>query len=752
MKVFLSVLLCMMGTCFLFGQSIKGKVYELNEKQDTIASAACVVYDVRSGKAITTGSDGSFEFTATKGARLIFRKLGFEKDTLSIDSNFKTVLFVLLSNTNSLSEVEIIAYEPSIRLNSKSIVFRNEIGKGELAKAACCNLGESFETNPSVDVAITDAVTGSRQIQLLGLAGYQTLITKSNIPFIQGNAQAYGLQSIPGAWIDKLYVTKGVGPVVNGNRGIAGQVNVELMDPNAMPRLYVNSYFGDMGRIEHNAIIRTLKDERWQHGLFLHYANVFRKADNNNDGFLDNPRGNNLAAEYFMNYNRPGKWEGKWEIGYSQNNAIGGELDGQQRYDSLLFKWPNALPLYQVDITNQRFHANSKTGFFFRGRPSASLGIQAQYSYQVLGLKSPLRNFSNTEHGFYGNMIYQDIYHNTQHTYRLGASFESTNNLTAFNRSVIEFPTLLLPKENISGVFAEWQETFRDNFSVIFGSRLDYHSLMGWLFAPRIHGRLALFKERTIVRFSGGKAYRSPNIYSENIGLMIAHKQLQPDAGLTYKSIFENAWNYGTNVTQKFKFNYREGYVTIDAYATHFVNQYVIDAEQSEDLFLITGQKNTRAFASQIELYYEILRKMNVRMAFKYYNNTAVYAAQNLQKPYQARYRAFMNFSYETKSKWAFNTTLQYYGRKRLATLDSQFEGSKGNYYSKPFAVVNAQLMKTFRFGLEAYVGVENMFNFKQSQPILDYENPYSRRFDASVIFAPIYGRMFYAGLNYKLK
>ncbi len=752
MKYVLMVGFGLLWLCYIPAQSIKGKVYELNDQQDTIASMGCIVYDVISKKALTTNDKGIFEFVSLKHAQLIFKKLGFEKDTLSVDSNSRKPLLIFLNNNNALKAVEIIAYEPSIRLDSKAIVFRNEIGKAELGKAACCNLGESFETNPSVDVAITDAVTGSRQIQLLGLAGYQTLITKSNIPFIQGNAQAYGLQSIPGAWIDKIYVSKGVGPVVNGNKGIAGQVNVELMDPNAMPQLYVNSYFGDMGRLEHNAMLRTVRTDKWQHGLFLHYANIFRRVDNNKDGFLDNPTGSNLAAEYLMSYNKVGKWEGKWELGYSQNDAIGGEINGLQRKDTSIINYPNLFPLYQVKIRNERFHVNTKTGFFFPKRPGASIGVQAQYSYQVLQLKSNLRNFANTEHSFYANTIYQDIMNNTNHTYRFGASLESTDNLASFNTSVFEFPTLLIPKERLLGVFAEWQEGFSKNFSIIFGSRLDYHTIMGWLFSPRVHGRLALNNDRTIIRFSGGKAYRSPNIYSENIGLMLAHKQLLSSPELDLKSIFENAWNYGANITQKFKLNYRDGYVTFDTYATHFVNQYVIDAEQNASEFRITSQKNTRSFASQIELYYDILRKLNVRMAFKYYNNRANYGGQDLQKPYQSRYRAFINLAYETKNKLSFSATAQYYGQKRLATLDPSFEGTIGNYYSDPFMLANAQISKAFQFGFEAYVGVENLLNYTQSNPIIDSENPYSKRFDATVIFAPIYGRMFYVGLNYKLK
>ncbi len=751
MKVFLSTLLCMLCVCFSLAQSIRGKVYELNERQDTLPSVACLVYDVISKKAIRTAVDGTFEFQGMYSAKLVFNQLGFEKDTLVIDSNFKLPLLILLSNNSALQTVEVIVYEPSIKLSSKSIAFVNEIGKAELGKAACCNLGESFETNPSVDVAITDAVTGSKQIQLLGLAGYQTLITKSNIPFIQGNAQAYGLQSIPGSWIDKIYVSKGVGPVVNGYRGIAGQINVELMDPKAMPRLYLNTYFGDMGRLEHNAIVRTLRTDKWQHGLFLHYATILRKVDNNKDGFLDNATGNNLAGEYLMSYDQPGKWEGKWEVGYSKGLSFGGELDGKQRKDSL-FPLSNQFPLYKVNVTNRRFHANSKTGFFFKHRIGASLGVQAQYSLQDLNVATTIRSFNNIENSLYLNAIYQDIVNNTNHTYRLGASIESNSNSATLSTPLLEMNPLLVPKEQISGVFAEWQENFTKDFNVILGSRLDYHSVMGWLFAPRIHGRLALFNDRTIIRFSGGKAYRNPNVYSENIGLFMAHKQILPDINVNLKSIFEDAWNAGGNITQKFKLNYRDGYVTLDAYATKFLNQYVIDAEQRADVFLITSQKNTSAFASQIELYYEILRKMNVRMAFKYYDTKAQYAGNALQKPYQSKYRAFINFAHETKNKWAFNTTFQFYGKKRLATIDKIYEGPVGNYYSQPFIVGNAQIGKTFRFGLEAYLGVENMFDLKQYNPIIDSENPYSKRFDATVIYAPIYGRMFYFGVNYKLK
>jgi outer membrane receptor for ferrienterochelin and colicins len=743
----LYLILCLVFVSQSQAQSIRGKVFEINEKGDTISSLACVVYDVVSRQSANTNEKGEFIFSQLAEGQFIFNKIGFKKDTLKLIAS-ETPVFILLRSLTDLATVEVIAYEPSIRLNSKSIQLTTEITKAELAKAACCNLGESFETNPSIDVAITDAVTGSKQIQLLGLAGYQTLITKGNVPFLFGNAQAYGLQSIPGAWIDRIYVSKGTGPVVNGIGGLAGQVNVELMDALKMPQLYLNTYYGDMGRLENNAMIRLIKNDKWQHGLFLHTANILRKVDDNNDGFLDNPFSKNIAVDYTFNHDNRGIWEGKWNVGYSRNSALSGEKDLVGR-DALAAK----LPIYQVNMLNERLNVQSKTGFFIKHKPAANLGIQVQYSYQNFSLQNPKRLFSNTEHNAYLNIIYQDIVNNTNHTYRVGVSAEAEYNDAEYKIDEVAVNPLLWKQYNMFGAFGEWQENFTENFNVTLGTRIDQHSEMGLLFTPRIHSRLALFNNRTVIRFSGGKAYRAPNVYSENIGLLMASKRLLSKQDINPSGIFEDAWNIGGNITQKFKLNYKDGYVTADVYHTWFQNQYVIDAEQSDSLFSILAQKNNTALAAQIEFYYEILRKMNVRMAFKYYNTEAVYNGERLQRPYQSRYRAFINFSHEAKNNWAFNTTLQWYSKRRLATRNTNaYSGEIGRLYSPSYFINNAQISKRFKLGVEVYLGVENIWDFKQNQPIIENTNPYGSNFDATVIYAPIYGRMLYGGINFQLK
>jgi outer membrane receptor for ferrienterochelin and colicins len=116
------------------------------------------------------------------------------------------------------------------------------IGSEEFKKAACCNLSESFETNASVDVSYSDAVTGAKQIQLLGLAGTYVQIMTENYPAMYGLAAAYGLNYIPGPWMESIQVSKGPASVKNGYEAITGQINVEFKKPATSEKLFVNGF------------------------------------------------------------------------------------------------------------------------------------------------------------------------------------------------------------------------------------------------------------------------------------------------------------------------------------------------------------------------------------------------------------------------------------------------------------------------------------------------------------------------------
>ena len=175
--------------------------------------------------------------------------------------------------------------QKSFRITSNTTVMTGK----ELLKAACCNLAESFETNPSIDVNFADALTGTKQIKMLGLTSPYLMITEENIPSVRGASQAYGLSFTPGTWIESIQVTKGAGSVVNGYESISGQINTELIKPSLDIPFFVNAYGSTDARFELNTHFNKKISDDWATSLYVHGNTRVAKNDMNDDGFLDNP-------------------------------------------------------------------------------------------------------------------------------------------------------------------------------------------------------------------------------------------------------------------------------------------------------------------------------------------------------------------------------------------------------------------------------------------------------------------------------
>ena len=165
-----------------------------------------------------------------------------------------------------------------------------KINREELGRAACCNLAESFTTNPSVDVSYSDAVTGARQIRLLGLSGTYVQMLTEQVPHFRGAAGLYGLNYVPGPWMESIQVSKGTSSVKNGYEALTGQINIEYKKPQNSDPLTLNLFAADNGRIEFNGDGNYMIRENLGVGLMVHYSNDKQGHDSNHDGFLDLPK------------------------------------------------------------------------------------------------------------------------------------------------------------------------------------------------------------------------------------------------------------------------------------------------------------------------------------------------------------------------------------------------------------------------------------------------------------------------------
>jgi len=741
-KVFLlQAILCLYFSAVFTQQApdhITGKVMEQENGQLQALIGANVYW---SGTEIGTVTDPSGEFSMERipdNHKMVVSFIGFEPDTF--DTEQMNSIEVVLGGSIELQGVEVVQRRKTTELSMLNPIKIEQVSDSELEKAACCNLSESFETNPSVDVSFMDAITGTKQIQMLGLAGTYTQITRENIPDIRGLQSIYGMEYIPGPWIESIQLNKGTGSVVNGFESIAGQINVELRKPETADRLYLNLFGNEDSRVEANLNLAHIISEKWSTALLLHGRNQSIAMDKNKDGFIDKPTGDQYIVLNRWQYHGDKGWESQFGVKATSNKMSGGQVGFDPEQEE---------GLWGLEMNTERLEGWMKLGRISRSKPYQSFGMQFSGLAHNQDSRFGPKEYSGQQQSVYGNFIFQSIIGTTVHKYRTGASFQYDHYTEALDSSVY------YREEAVPGVFFEYTYSPVENFDIVAGIRADYHNNYGLFFTPRIHARYAI-TQKTVLRFSAGRGQRTASVLSENTSVMASSRRiiiLNEDPKLPYGLQAETAWNFGVNFTQKFRLDYRDGAVSFDFYQTNFTNQVVVDMDANPQTVLfynLDGKSYSTSFQAQFD--YELIRRLDVRAAYRWYDVQTQYLSGMSSKPLVSKNRAFINLAYATRNSWKFDYTVQWNSPKRIPNTASNPEAYRLDEFSPSFFLMNAHIGKEWNEKFEIYAGVENLLDFKQDNPIVASDDPFGPYFDSSMIWGPIFGRMIYAGIRLKIK
>ena len=737
------------GTVFAqTGREIHGTVYSKDAKGNKEHLEGAAIGVLNSGLGTQADKDGKFSLHIPDNVTAIMVSyIGYLTDTIAL-SPATADLAIALRKEHTLKEVVIRDKLKSLEIGMLDPMKIEKIGQGELLKAACCNLSESFETTPSVDVSFTDAVTGYKQIKLLGLAGPYTLITRENIPDVRGLASITGLTFTPGTWIEGMQLSKGTGSVVNGFESVAGQINVELKKPFAGERWLFNIYQNTQGRSEANINYRHKFSEKLGTNLMVHANSQWLKIDQNKDHFLDQPLGNQFNILNRWNYNDAKGWMFQAGVKFLYVHGVGGEWNYKENEPQV----PGNPWGYKNNIN--RLEDWAKIAKVFSGRAGTSVGLQLSNINHNQDATYGTREYTGKQTSFYANLIFQTYINNTNNIIKVGASALADN----YNEQFAG--TFYTRNEQVPGVFSEYAYNYSDKFNVVAGLRGDYNNIYGGFMTPRLHMRYALTKsKKTVIRASIGRAQRTANIFAENLGLMAGNRQfniINPTSDIGYGLNPEVAWNTGVNLTHKFKLGLREAALSLDYYYTWFQNQVVVDVEYPGfvSFYNLTGKSYAHGFQAQFD--YELMHNLNMRLAYRYYNVMTTYYKDGLQeKPLLPPHRAFVNVDYTTRNKWKFDYTVQWISAERTPGIShvnhSGFSPGSINY-SPSYIQMNAQITKVFSDVFEVYLGGDNLTNYMQHDAIISAGDPFARSFDASMIWGPTMGRNVYVGLRYKIK
>lgn len=733
---------------FLFAQKTMRGMAMIYENGKAGGLPGATVYWLNTDIGTTTDEKGWFTIKYKQEyKKIVFSFVGYKTDTVEVSSNKE--LHHFLKRKGELDEVEITSKSNTTSISYNTAANIINVSSEELLKAACCNLSESFETNPSIDVNFSDAVTGRKQINMLGLKTPYILISQENIPAFRGSSQISGLTYTPGTWVESIQITKGAGSVVHGHESIAGQINTELIKPLSDDRLFINLYGASDGRLEFNTHYNQIVSDKWNTGLYVHGNSRVRKFDDNNDNFLDSHLGKQINLLNRWQYQNTEKgWISFINLRYLIDEKQIGELNFDPSKDKLT---TNA---WGGEINTNRFDSQLKIGYVFPATPYKSLGFQTSYSNHTQKSYYGLRIYNLDHQSLYSNLLFNSIIGDTRNKFKTGLSFtydkvDEDILLNSYSRI-----------ENSVGGFFEYSFDNLSNFTLIAGIRLDNHNMMGFFITPRLHFRYDLPWEKAVFKGSFGRGKRNANIFVENQQLFASNRiiNIAEDGGKFYGLNPEIAWNYGVSYIQGFNLFNKKGDVILDFYRTDFSNQVIVDWETPKEISFYDLNGKSFANSFQAELNYNLFYGVDLRLSYKYYDVKSNYNSGLIEKPLLPKHRFFVNIGWKTNdldrnnSFWKFDATYNWLSSQRFpSTLASPVEFQKPEY-TKQTNLLNLQITKVFSSTFEAYLGGENITNTTQKSPIVSADNPFGEYFDSTMIYRPIYGGTYYLGLRYKLK
>jgi outer membrane receptor for ferrienterochelin and colicins len=715
-------------------QVITGCVYETtkNEKKPLVG-ANIRWLDSKIGT--STDTKGEFEINSVfSQTKLIVSYIGYKTDT--IDTDGKTHLEIEMFAGELLNEVAVTDRQKSTSVDRMASMHVENISGAELHKAACCNLSQSFETNASVDAAYTDAATGVKQIRLLGLSGRYVQMMTENYPNFYGLATNYGLEYVPGPWMEAIQVSKGTAAVVNGYDAIAGQINVEYKKPKSSEPIYLNWFVNDKGRMEINFNTRWIMNEHWSGMISTHHGKSLLENDNNNDNFLDHPLIDRHLMFARIDYDNHKGYTTRFGVKYYYENRLGGQVGYNPDYQNTL----NLLK-YGILIKTNRAEAFWKNGYVLPNMKHSSIALINNFSYHNHQGLYGLNIYDAKQLSYYGNLIWQSVIVNHHHKYHSGVSvkfdkYDEFLNAEKFNR--IEY---------VPGAFVQYSMNLENGLTAIAGFRADYHNEFGLFYTPRFHVKYML-KGMTVFRASAGKGWRTANVLAENSFLLASSRQMIIDDDI----LPEEAWNTGTSVTQYFMIGKNEWSVTGEYYHTWFENQLIVDLDtdvRKVQFSNLQGKSFSNTY--QIELYAPVLKGLDLRTAFRYNDVKQTIQNKLLEVPLVSKSKGFITASYKTPlEKWQFDATAQMNGGGRIPSTAANPDLYQRSETFQAYPIYNAQITKYFK-SWNVYFGIENLLDYKQKNPIIDAENPFGNYFDAAMIWGPLEGRKIYLGIRWQL-
>ena len=742
-RLFIGLLL-LMAVLPLHAVDFKGTVYARKKAGGSEPLPFAQVYYLEQKKIIETDGGGVFHLDIQAAATLIATYVGYSRDTVVVAPGTPSADFYL-TGENEVDEAVVTSRQAGIsRLKP---VKTEVITAAGLCKMACCALAESFENSASVTVGYSDAVTGAKQIKLLGLSGTYTQMLDENRPVMRGLLSPFGMSYVPGQWLESIQIAKGPSSVINGLEAITGQINMEHRKPTDETPLFVQLYGSSDAMFEANVISALQFSPKWNTILLAHVGGTAMSMDMNNDTFRDAPQMMqvNVANRWF--YYDPSGTQVRFGFRFINEDRLGGQMQAGRDNTANLDGG-----IWGSQIVNRGVNGYLKVGVPINEEHNTNIALVLDATRHHFGSFFGTKDFLGEQTSLFGNLLFSTEL-NEHHKVETGLTFNSdlfAENLTyagAVAALPVAVPINRDRRETAAALFGEYSYT-TDKVTFVGGMNLEYNWRHGWLFAPRANFKYS-FTDEIVFRALGGRGYRCSDIFADNLGMLSTSRLIRLADGL---DTMEDAWTFGGNMTFYLPFGYdpENTYLSFDYFHNSFNNQVIVDQECTDgftEIYNLNGPSYTDTW--QVDFTTDPFERFNVTATFRYTDARVTLNGQGLvERPMTSRFKAVLNMQYTLPmNRWIFDFTAQLNGPMRLPRFAAD---AWGRETSPVYPMLYAQITRKFR-GLDIYIGGENLLNYRQKTAILGSDAPFGPDFNAGCVWGPLMGTMAYAGLRYTL-
>ncbi|MBR6759853.1 MAG: TonB-dependent receptor [Alistipes sp.] len=788
--ILFSLLLAVVTCAGASAQNISGTVKD-SASDEVLVGATVHWLDTTVG--VTCDVNGSFTVHRVKGYnKLVASYVGYRSDTVEVAAGVENVDFKLVSDT----EIDEVVVEGALGnyVNREGVLKGETISFAGLCKMACCNLAESFENSASVTVGYSDAISGARQIKMLGLTGTYTQILDENRPIMRGLSAPYGLNYTPGMWLNSIQVSKGVSSVTAGHEAITGQINMEHRKPTDEERLFLNLYFDSELRPEINisSAFPLTEDKRLSTVILAHGSLDTKSHDMNDDGFRDLPQTNQINIANKWLWQAKNGMQVRWGWKVVNENRLGGQMGYKE---SMREEMEQSLSVYGSHMDNTGVNAYFKVGMpvgkaVYDAEADeelrSNIAFVADYNYFKEDAYFGLNRYDAHDNAGWLNLMYAH-YFSPRSSMIFGASAQIMgSNEDVLNRVVVtpahssyvadiaSYNTLNKMRYVEPGVYAEYTYNIKEKFSLVLGLRGDYMGAKNDVAAPSVDATYpsAYFTPKsrfvltprshikwnvtpsTVLRASAGMGYRRASIFTDNIWMLATGRKINVT---NMSDDIEQALTVGGSITQYIKLGgFSDATLSFDYFRTQLFNTVLADqelgGEQFDEIHIYNTHQPSFTDTYQVDFQWTPLRGFDVFATYRYTNaKVTLWRGDEkhlVERPLTSRFKALINLQYATNHrKWVFDATAQYNGPMRRPSLDGNLSRED---MSPAYPMFYLQVSHRIR-AVELYVGCENIANYMQKDPILNANDPFSPAFNSSSVWGPLMGRKFYIGMRFNL-